>query len=97
MLQRELSVSIDGLRTVRVRCANCDTEVTLKLESFDLIAAQSQQERFNRKNFVPDQCPVCKNPYDSAITALCDFQILWTNKLKSAGDRIVFLLPDDET
>jgi hypothetical protein len=76
-IRKELIVSLDDIRFIRISCPHCNTTLRLMLGE---IRSQTKQGI----TFVPDACSVCRQPIDSAIDRVAIIQLAY-HQLASLG------------
>lgn len=75
-MQSEFIVSLPDLRYVEIHCSHCSTIVTLDMEELTEFGAKYGV-------FAPNECPGCRNQYDSAVKPAVDgFQRAYRSLLK---------------
>jgi hypothetical protein len=66
-IRREVVVSLDDLRFIRITCSHCNTTVNMDMQG----EFKSSQQRLV---FAPRACPGCHKSFDSAIENVDVFQ-----------------------
>lgn len=81
-MQKETVFSIQDLQHVAITCPHCATQVILDMAKYERKIPPQAGDRFS---FAPQQCPACKVPYDTAVSALDDLHRAFSVLSKLAG------------
>jgi hypothetical protein len=68
-MHKERVLSLEDLRFVRITCRHCNTRVTLDLNTKTGVFAPPFPPP-NHQTFPPEECPVCHEKFDSAVSNL---------------------------